>query len=590
MSKTTESDVETAKNIQATQDEDELREAAGEAPEREDLPDNPIEAANDVQATRAEGELRKAAGEALKRASLPDDLMERTKTLPGALSEHAAAFATLPDADRLNLRKAFRDFAKFPVAEFDKLTGRSSDASDGKQGQALVFGEPEPWPDSVDGAALLAEIATFIRRHVWIGEPEADALVLWLVTTWIHDRLELSTFANLTSATKRCGKSLLIELLIELAYRAMSVSGQITPAALFRVVEAERPTLMLDEADTYMRDDEVLRGVVNGSQRRKSAYIVRCVEPDYEPRTFSTWCPKLIAGIGKIPDTILDRSLVVRLERKPPQAILDPWRERDREAIEAMRRRLSRWTVDNVARIVTSLPAVEFPAGLHDRARDAWESLLAIANAAGGEWSGCDGRAWRAAEHFATAGGSDEDGAREMLLADLYAIFETDGMPSVLSSTTIVERLHGMEGQPWKEWRRGKSITVHALARLLKPFGIAPRQDRKAGDGANLRGYQRADLERVWEAYLPGRGGNQSATSLQPLEIRDFRESRTATGDFGVAVANIAKPLETKDCSDVAVRNPGSGETGAEVSPELPKQPPSAATLGDAYRRVRDEE
>ena len=540
----------------------------------------------------------KARREAEIRDKLPDDvvaLADAAKLDPGAPFEPGAValLSGLRASDAAawsRARAMLKVIDGVTTGDLDRMTAPVGGEGDGRQGRPVVWDEPAPWPDPVDGAALLTAIAASIRRHVWLDEPRADALALWAVMTWMHDRLEISTFANLTSATKRCGKSLLLELLAELVYRAMPLSGQVTAAALFRIVEAHAPTLMLDEADTYMREDETLRGVVNGSQRRALAYIPRCVGDDNEVRNFGTFCPKLIAGIGEIPDTVRDRALVVRLERKPAAVRLDAWRERDREAVEAMRAQIARWTGDNAMRIVATLPAVVFPDALHDRARDAWESLLAIANAAGGEWGGRDGRAWQACEHFGATSQGDEGGAREMLLGDLYAIFEVDGMPSVLSSITIVERLRGMEGRPWSEWRRDKPLTAHALARLLKPFGIAPRQDRKAGGGANLRGYQRADLEGVWEAYFPHRGGIQSATTLQPLQTRDIRESQSAIGNFGVADENVTKPLETSDCSDVALRNPGSGGNGAEPVSELPKQPPDLATLGDAYRRARDGE
>ena len=540
----------------------------------------------------------KARREAKIRDKLPDDvvaLADAAMLDPGAPFEPVAvALLAKLRADApaawSRARAMLKAIDGVTIGDLDRMTAPARGEGDGKQGRPVVWENPEPWPDPVDGAGLLTAMAASIRRHVWLDEPGADALALWAVMTWIHDRLEVSTFANLTSATKRCGKSLLLEVLAELVYRAMPLSGQVTAAALFRIVEAHSPTLMLDEADTYMREDETLRGVVNGSQRRVLAYIPRCVGDDNEVRNFGTFCPKLIAGIGEVPDTVRDRSLVVRLERKPASERVSSWRERDREAVEAMRAQIARWTGDNAGRIVAALPAVVFPDALHDRARDAWESLLAIANAAGGEWAGRDGRAWKACEHFAATSEGDEGGAREMLLADLRAIFEADGMPSVLSSTTIVERLHGMEGRPWREWRRDKPLTAHALARLLKPFGIAPRQDRKAGGGANLRGYQRADLEGVWEAYFPHHGGIQSATSLQSLQTRDIRESQSATGNFGVADANVTKPLETRDCSDVALRNPGSGGNGAEPVSELPKQPRDSATLGDAYRLRRDGE
>ena len=534
----------------------------------------------------------KVAREGAIRGKLPADILaivEATATDPGAPFE-PDALARLREvraADPAAWAR-FREAMKgaVPLAELDRLTAPAGGEGDGKQGRPVEWDDPEPCADEVDGAELISGISAFIRRHVWIDEPSADALALWVPMTWIHDRLDISTFVNLTSATKRCGKSLLLELLGELVYRRMVLSGPTTEAVLFRMVEAHAPTLMLDEADTYLPDAEGLRGVVNGSQRRALAYIARCVGEDNEVRRFATFCPKLIAGIGGIPDTVRDRSLVVRLERKPASERVPPWRERDCVAVNAMRAQIARWTGDHAARIVATLPAVTFPNALHDRARDAWESLLAIANVAGDGWPG---RAWKSCEHFAAAGEGDEGGAREMLLADLYAIFEAADMPAVLSSTTIVERLHDMEGRPWKEWRRGKPITAHALARLLKPFEIAPRQDRKAGNGANLRGYQRADLEGVWEAYFPHRGGIQSATSLQPLETRNPHDSQTATGKSGVADANVTKPYETRDCSGVALRNPGSGGNGAEVV-QLPKQSPGTERVGDGYRRARDGE
>ena len=459
--------------------------------------------------------------------------------------------------------------------------------SRGRQGGAITWNDPEPCPDAVDGTALLSDAAAFVRRHVSIDDPIADALVLWAVMTWIHGRLEISTFANLTSATKRCGKSLLLEVLAELAHRPMPLSGQITAAALFRIVEAHAPTLMLDEADTYMRDDEILRGVVNGSQRRSAAYIVRCVEPDNEPRRFVTWCPKLMAGIGGIPDTIRDRSLVVRLDRKPPTMRLDPWRDRDREAVEAMRGQIARWTRDNAGRIVAALSAVAFPDALHDRACDAWESLLAIANAAGGEWAGRDGRAWKACEHFAATSGGDEGGAREMLLADLYAIFEAAGWPETIPSATIVDRLVAMESRPWPEWKRGKPLTVRQLAALLRPFDAYPRNHRNAG--GQSKAYFLDALRPVFDTYRPNEEGfdpSHRPNSLkQGISVNSNPSRPETTGRNG----NHGNPCKSRDWDGGTDENPVAPGYGAGRAP-LPAQPPGTATAGDGYRRARDGE
>ena len=111
----------------------------------------------------------------------------------------------------------------------------------------------------------------------------------------------MSTILHVKSATKCCGKTLLMEVAGTLAWRSVPVSGRITPAGMFRIITLHEPTLILDEADTYMGDDPELRGIVNGSQRRKMAFVIRTVGEDYEPRRFSTWCPKAISGLGDLP-------------------------------------------------------------------------------------------------------------------------------------------------------------------------------------------------------------------------------------------------------------------------------------------------
>ena len=520
-------------------------------------------------------------------------LLDATRTDPGAPfeSDTVTMLSKLRAEDPANWQRAramLKAIDGVTSGDLDRATAPAGESGDGRQGRPVEWDDPEPWPEPVDGAVLLSGIAAFVRRHIWIDEPCVDALALWAVMTWIHDRLEISTFANLTNATKRCGKSLLLELLGELVYRPQPLSGQVTGAVLFRMVELHSPTLMLDEADTYIRDDEAVRGIVNGSQRRALAYIPRCVEPDFQPRLFGTWCPKLIAGIGGIPDTIRDRSLVVRLERKPAAARLDPWRERDREAVKALRGQIARWTEDNAGRIVAGLSAVEFPSGLHDRARDAWESLLAIANAAGGEWVGTGGRAWKACEHFAAAGECDEGGAREMLLADLYAIFETAGWPEAIPSVTIVERLRDMEARPWSEWKRWKPITVRQLASLLRPFDVHPRNHR--APGGQSKAYFLAALRPVFDAYLPGAGEFNPSRRPNALKQGISVNSHPSRPETAGRFENHGNPYRNGVWDVGTDRNPGSGGNGTELAPELPKQPPGTERAGDAYRRRSDGE
>ena len=470
--------------------------------------------------------------EAESRAKLPGDvvaLLDAAQTDPGAPFEPAAVamLSKLRAEDPANWQRA-RSMLKaidgVMIGDLDRMTAPAGgESGDGKQGRPIEWDDPEPWPEPVDGAAVLDEIASFITRYVSLPAELADTVTLWAPVTWIHARLEISPFLNLTSATKRCGKSLLLEVLGEFVYRQLSVGGRVTSAALFRVIEAHAPTLLLDEADTYLRDDDELRGVVNGSQRRGSAYVLRCVRDNHEPERFGTWCPKAIAGIGALPDTVLDRSIVLRLERRPPNVSLASWRDRDKDAVETLRRKLARWIADNEASIVAGLSAVEFPSGLHDRARDAWESLLAIGNVAGGEWAGPGGRARRACERVMASTAGEEAGARETLLADLHTIFEAEGWPEALGSKAILNKLEVMEGRPWGEWSKAKPMTGHALARLLKPFGIATRNHRFP-DGRQSKAYFAAALQSAWEAYLPEAGGFEAS---QPWKSRGFRRSQS---------------------------------------------------------------
>ena len=310
--------------------------------------------------------------------------------------EAIARLAALPELEYEQVRKAEAKRLDIRTAVLDKLMRqeRSGNEGDHLQGRPIEWNEPEPWPEPTDGEALLADIAGLIRRYVDLPDSKADAVTLWIVHTFLHRNLDLSTILILKSATKRCGKTLLMEIAGALSWRSEPVSGRITPAAMFRLIQLHEPTLFLDEADTYMGEDSELRGILNGSHSRGSASTIRNVGEDHEPRRFSTWCPKAISGIGNLPDTVEDRAVIVRLERRSPTASDMPhWRDRDRRAVEALKRKLIRWTDDSVDAVLGHRSAVAFPSSLNDRARDTWEALLAVGDIAGGEWAGRTGRA-----------------------------------------------------------------------------------------------------------------------------------------------------------------------------------------------------
>lgn len=161
----------------------------------------------------------------------------------------------------------------------------------------MVFPETEPWPEAVDGGELLAKLAATCRRYIVLPEHADVALALWIVFTHCVDAVSVAPILALTSPEKRCGKSTVLALLRRLVQRAMAAAN-ISAAALFRAVEAWAPTLLIDEADTFMGATEELRGILNSGHTRDSAFVIRTVGDDHEPRRFSTWGAKAIALIG----------------------------------------------------------------------------------------------------------------------------------------------------------------------------------------------------------------------------------------------------------------------------------------------------
>jgi putative DNA primase/helicase len=430
----------------------------------------------------------RAAAQQADRADQPDQL---------ALDQAVARLATLAplDYDRVRAAEAKRLGARVGTldAEVERRRSAAVVATAG-QGQPLKLIEPEPWPEPVEGAALLDALVAAFERHLALPAQAADALALWVPHAHALDVAGTNPRLAITSPQKRCGKSTLIGMLSKLVSRALLASN-ITPAAVFRAIEAYRPCLLLDEADTFLGDNAELRGVLNSGHTRTSAFVIRSVGEDHEPRQFGTWCPMAIAAIGKLSATLMDRSIVIPMRRRrrdEPVARLRLDRTPD---LDRLARMVARWVADHRAALGTADP--EAPAALNDRAADNWRPLLAIADAAGGRWPE---RARAAA--LALSGEQEDDSAAVLLLGDIRAAFERR-QADRLASRELVGDLVRLEDRPWADWK-GKPLTTNVLARLLKPFKIVPGSIRVGATGTDTpKGYKRKQFEDAWARYLP---------------------------------------------------------------------------------------
>lgn len=354
----------------------------------------------------------------------------------------------------------------------------------------------KPWPQPVDGAILLDELALVFNRHMDLPKGAADALALWVMHSHAHDAAQHSPILFVSSPTKRCGKTNLLSVLQLLVPKPLSAAN-VTPATIFRSIDLWKPTLLIDEADTFISEKSELRGVLNFGHRRSQAHVLRCVGENNIPKPFSTWCPKTFAAIGRLDPTLEDRSIIIELRRKLKTVRVERVPVRD-DAYDELRRKATRWAEDHMARLEQADPKV--PEALSNRARDNWTPLLAIAEIAGGDWPE---RAANSARQLSSR--DDDEGEPEMLLYDLRTIFSQENAEAMWTET-IIEALIEIEGRPWADLTRGRPINAHTLARFLKPFHVFPRKMRIDGSRQKRSGYERKRLEPVWRRYIDGEG------------------------------------------------------------------------------------
>jgi len=342
---------------------------------------------------------------------------------------------------------------------------------------------------------VLDEITETVKRHIVCDKDVARPVALWTIFTWLVDRVQVAPMVIITAPEKRCGKSQLLTLIGKLCSRPLSASN-ISAAAIFRVIDAYHPTLLMDEADASMKEDEEKGGIVNSGHMRDNAFVIRIVGEEHEPKQFSTWGAKALSGIGKLSDTWMDRSLILELRRKLPDESIVRLRHADPEHFERLKAKIARFAQDSGAAIESARP--ELPESLNDRAQDNWEPLLAIADHAGGDWPE---KARKTAMRL--SGSTDAQSLSTELLADIRDIFEEKFHgQKVVSTAALLEALTEDEEKPWHTFNRGSAMSPRQLAKRLEDYSIKPDTHRVSKHKTS-RGYLRQDFDEVFARYLP---------------------------------------------------------------------------------------
>jgi hypothetical protein len=422
-------------------------------------------------------------------------------------------------------------------------------ASDLKAGSAVGFKEPEPWPEAVDGAALLTRLEQTVKRYLAIETDQVVALCLWSLFSHAHDAFEISPILALTSPDKGCGKSTALALLSALVPKPLT-SANITPSAVFRVTDYFKPTLLLDEADTFLSDSEGLRGILNSGHMRSQAYVTRVVGDDFQVCMFSTWTPKAVALIGEMPGTLADRAITIRMRRRAHSERIERLQLHRLTEMEDLRSMAARWALDHLEALRFAEP--EIPEGItRDRTRDNWRPLLAIADSAGQEWP----RRARESACRLSDQAAQEISVGIALLEDLRGLFIVTGRIK-LESDEILHHLHAMDERLWPDWKSRGPISAQQMAGLLHPFGISPVKWKQ--EGTTHRGYQESDFGDAFSRYLAPEPPPAPPASFQST----CAATRGATERGAVAAGGACKSSKFLAVAAVAAREGGLREEG----------------------------
>ncbi|POX82196.1 DUF3631 domain-containing protein [Mycobacterium kansasii] len=420
----------------------------------------------------------------------------------------------------------------------------------------------QQWAASA-GARMLDDLLGTLKRYVVFPDDHAAvAVALWIATTHALAAFECAPRLVITSPEKRCGKTRLLDVITGTCHRPLATANA-TVAAIFRSIGDDHPpTLVIDEADTIFgskkvaENNEELRALLNaGHQRGRPA--LRCVGPMQTPTEFSTFAMVALAGIGTMPDTIVDRGVNITQRRRSAGEKVSQYRSRrDGPKLEQIRERLAKWAIDNIERLRQADPQMP----VEDRAADTWEPLIAVADAAGGHWPDTARDACIALVNAADSADEDRSLATK-LLTDIQATF-TEHHTDFLPSGQLVTALRAIDDSPWSEFE----LNTSKLAYRLRNFNIKPGRDTTG----KIRGYR---LDMFTDAF-------SRYTRQNPSDPSETRPDQAQPSDG-------SKPSDGSGCQTESARqNENAGQhlyltdlTGSDTPPAETSQNPSPATM-----------
>lgn len=387
-----------------------------------------------------------------------------------------------------------------PVAFLDKQVAAARDGrcDESLQGKELILTAYEPWPEPVDGAELLSDLADYFSRHVLLPDGAPFALALWTVHTYVYAKFAISPKLHIRAPTRDSGKTRLLWLVGDVSARPLKTAN-ISTSALFRVIQKVSPTLLWDEIDGIFKgpdggDKNELISILNASHEQ-DGHVVRSVGDTHEPRMFGVYTPMALAGIGTLPGALASRAIEVPLRRAMRHEVPRRPTRATKDLAELLSRRCLRWANDNADRMDPDADPETWKATeAFNRHGDNWRPLCAIADLAGGIWP----KLTLVAVKALSPPDDDTDSLPVKLLHDLQAVWprsalDAQRLQEEATSADLADALVDLEGRPWAELGKArKPLTTNRMATMLEAFKVRPV--RIGPKDARRRGYLLEDL------------------------------------------------------------------------------------------------
>lgn len=403
-----------------------------------------------------------------------------------------------------------------------------------------------PQPPAQLKESILDKVGAFLGRFIaYPSEAAQIAHTLWIAHTYLMDLWDSTPRIAFLSKEPSSGKSRALEVTEILVPNPINAVNA-TPAYIFRKIadECGPPTLLYDEIDTVFgpraKENEEIRGLLNAGYRKHSK-TGRCRQADRNGK-FSTeelpaYCAVAFAGLGHLPDTIMSRSVIIKMRRRKRGESVQKFRRRlEDDKAASLREELVIWSEGLRGEIKDAVPWPDLPASLRDRDQDIWESLILIADSVGEDWGS---RARKAANMLTSCRDEYLPSIGVSLLADIRTVFTE----ASLSTQNLLVRLHDFEEAPWGAFR-GEPMTSRQLAAELREYGIRPGTVRIGSE--TIKGYKRSDFVDAWARYLP-------------VELRDAVTSVTASHNDDWVVKGVT------DVTDVT----GAAEPGRQKNESM---------------------